>query len=88
MHTLHAVRLENFSSVCTPPLQLTRDNATKESAEKSILIAHLRQEVQEHLSSISECQSKVREGEAVRRKLLSMVFGVCMFSAYISTSVL
>ena len=41
----------------------------KESADKSILIAQLRREVQEHLSTISECQSKIRENETVRRKL-------------------
>ena len=41
-----------FSFVCTPPLQLTRDYALKESTDKSILIGRLRQEIQEHLSTI------------------------------------
>ena len=45
----------------------------KESADKSNLIAQLRQEIKEHLSTRSECQSKMRDGETVRRKLHNSV---------------
>lgn len=49
--------------------QVARDQAIADALAKAEEIARLQGEVEQHLSTIAECQARLREDETMRRRL-------------------